>query len=33
MIREILGDSSIIEINTAENMLVFKFKGQNATKV
>jgi hypothetical protein len=33
MIREILRDSSIIEINTAENILVFKFKGQNATKI
>jgi hypothetical protein len=33
MIREILGDSSIIEINTAENILVFKFKEQNATKI
>jgi hypothetical protein len=33
MIREILGDSSIIEVNTAENILVFKFKEQNATKI
>src|SRR5918912_1019423 len=33
MIREILGDSSIIEINAAENMLVFKFKEQNAAKI
>ncbi len=33
MIREILGGSSIIEVNTAENILVFKFKEQNATKI
>ena len=33
MIREILGGSSIVEINTAENILVFKFKAQNATKI
>jgi hypothetical protein len=29
MLKEILGESSIVEINMAENILVFKFKGYN----
>jgi hypothetical protein len=31
MLREIIGESSIVEVNTAENILVFKFKGYNTT--
>jgi hypothetical protein len=29
MLREIIGESSMVEFNTAENILVFKFKGYN----
>ena len=32
MLREIIGESSIVEINTAENILVFKFKEYNTTR-
>ena len=33
MLKEILGESSIVEINIAENILVFKFKERNTTKI
>jgi hypothetical protein len=31
MLEEIIGESSIVEFKTAENILVFKFKGYNTT--